>query len=229
MGEQRRRVTILDGHGLFTELIEQVLDRHGYRCRVIDTGSSSSGTIVSAVVASHPEMVVASLDLHSTYSDGGAVLHALVKTGHRVLAVLEDGGASRHGQVLALGAHAVAEKSMPLNEFLALVRKTMNGVPVIDRPERNRLVASYREQQSGRALVASQLESLSAQERDVLAHLMAGRGVREVALLRVVSEHTVRTQVRAILTKLDVSSQVEAVALAWGNGWGASSHLRPAG
>jgi two-component system nitrate/nitrite response regulator NarL len=229
MEGQRRRITLLDGHGLFTELIEQVLDRHGYRCRLVETGSSSSATIASAVLASHPEMVVASLDLHSTHSDGGAVLHALVKTGHRALAVLEGGGPSRHGQALALGAHAVAEKSMPLNEFLAMVRKTMNGEPVVDRLERTRLVALYREQRGGRAQAARQLESLSPQEREVLAHLMAGRGVREVATLRVVSEHTVRTQVRAVLTKLDVSSQVEAVALAWGNEWGASEHLRPAG
>jgi two-component system nitrate/nitrite response regulator NarL len=229
VGEQRRRVTVLDGHGLFTELIEQVLDRHGYRCRVIPTDSSSSGTIVSAVAASHPEMVVAGLDLHSAYSDGAAVLPALVKSGHRVLAVLEDGGATKHGQALALGAHAVAEKSMPLNAFLALVRKTMYGAPVMDRPERNRLVALYRGQQNAQALAASRLERLSAHEREILTHLMAGRGVREVATLRVVSEHTVRTQVRAILTKLEVCSQVEAVAVAWGNEWGASRHLRTAG
>jgi len=226
MGEQFKRVTVVDGHGLFTELIVQVLERHGYVCRVIEAGALSSSAIVSAVVASRPEMVVASLDLHSTHSDGGVVLHALARGGHRVLAVIEGGGAVRRGRALALGAHGVAAKTMPLNEFLALVRKTMYGVPVIERRERMRLVGLYREQQVGRAAASSQLESLSAQERDTLVHLMTGRGVREIALLRVVSEHTVRTQVRAVLTKLGVSSQVEAVAIAWRNGWGAASDSR---
>lgn len=224
MGEQLKRVSILDGHGLFTELIEQVLARHGYRCRVVEAGSLSSAAIVRAVVASQPEVVVASLDLHSTHSDGGAVLHELAKT-HRVLAVLEAGGPSRYGQALELGAHGVATKTMPLNEFLAMVRKTMTGVPVVERQERTRLIALYRQQRGARAVATRRLESLSAQERDVLRHLMAGHGVREMALLRVVSEHTVRTQVRAVLTKLDVSSQVEAVAVAWANGWGAASDL----
>ena len=229
MGEHRRRVTILDGHGLFTELIEQVLDRRGYRCRVVATDSSSSGSIVSAVRASRPEMVVAGLDLHSAYADGAVVLPALARSGHRVLAVLDDGGVSRHGQALALGAHAVAEKSMPLNGFLSLVRKTMNGAPVIDRAERDRLIALYREEQGRRAMAARRLERLSAHERDILMHLMAGRSVREVAALRVVSEHTVRTQVRAILSKLGAGSQVEAVAFAWRTGWGTSGELQSAG
>jgi len=222
---QLKHVTLLDGHELFTELIQQVLERHGYRCRVIQPGSLSSTAVVSAVVASRPELVVASLDLRSATSDGGAVLHALVKTGHRVLAVLEGGGPSRHGQALALGAHAVAEKAMQLNAFLALVRKTMAGEPVIERQERVRLIALHRERQGRRAAAADRLGRLSAHERDVLLRLMEGRGVREIATLRVVSEHTVRTQVRAILVKLGVSSQVEAVAVAWGNDWRASSDL----
>jgi len=222
---QRTRVTLLDGHGLFTELIEQVLERHGYRCRVIQPGMRSSRAVVSAVVASRPELVVASLDLRSANSDGGAVLHALVKTGHRVLAVLEGGGPGRHGQALALGAHAVADKAMQLNTFLALVHRSMAGQPVIELQERTRLIALHREQQGRRAGAADRLGRLSVHERDVLVRLMAGHGVREIAILRGVSEHTVRTQVRAVLAKLGVSSQVEAVALAWRNGWRASSDL----
>ncbi|WP_243059156.1 LuxR C-terminal-related transcriptional regulator [Nocardioides sp. SR21] len=221
--EQLKRVTVLDGHGLFTQVIEQVLVRHGYRCRVIEAGALTSEAIVSAVEASRPEMVVASLDLHSRCSDGGAVIHALARAGHRVLAVTEGDGPQRQGKALALGAHAVATKAMPLNEFLSLVRRTMHGVQVVDRRERERVVMSYREQQIGHAVARRQLESLSAQERDILTHLMTGRGVREIAQLRVVSEHTVRAQVRAVRTKLGASSQVEAVAIAWRSGWRTAS------
>ncbi len=34
-----------------------------------------------------------------------------------------------------------------------------------------------------------------------------------------VSEATVRSQIRSVLTKLGVNSQLEAVALAWRMGW----------
>ena len=43
---------------------------------------------------------------------------------------------------------------------------------------------------------------------------MRGRSVREIASIGVVSEATVRTQVKSILAKLEVSSQLAAVGLA---------------
>lgn len=225
--ELKNRVTVLDGHGLFSDVIGDVLEQHGYRCRVVTAGTSPTAAIVSAVVATRPDMVLASLELRSSHSDGGAVLQALVQSGIRVLAVTDGGGPSREGKALALGAYAVATKTMQLNEFLALTRLTMYGMPVMDRPERVRLVASYREHRAGLAAASRKLESLSAQERVVLTHLMRGHAVQEIAQLRDVSEHTVRAQVRAVLAKLGVSSQVEAVAMAWDNGWDTSSTTPP--
>ena len=48
---------------------------------------------------------------------------------------------------------------------------------------------------------------------------MSGRVVRDIAHLGVVSEATVRTQVKSILAKLEVSSQLAAVGLASKVGW----------
>ena len=53
----------------------------------------------------------------------------------------------------------------------------------------------------------------------MLGHLSSGRRVRDIAQVDVVSEATVRTQVKAILTKLDVGSQIAAVGLAHRIGW----------
>ena len=48
---------------------------------------------------------------------------------------------------------------------------------------------------------------------------MKGRTVREIATLGVVSEATVRTQVKSVLAKLEVTSQLAAVGLAHQAGW----------
>ena len=48
---------------------------------------------------------------------------------------------------------------------------------------------------------------------------MDGSTVREIATTSVVSEATVRTQVKSILGKLEVSSQLAAVGLAHHVGW----------
>jgi DNA-binding CsgD family transcriptional regulator len=54
---------------------------------------------------------------------------------------------------------------------------------------------------------------LSPREREVLELLTEGMRAAAIAEYFVVSMPTVRTQIRSILAKLDVSSQLEAVAL----------------
>ena len=56
---------------------------------------------------------------------------------------------------------------------------------------------------------------------------MKGRAVREIAGLSVVSEATVRTQVKSILAKLEVSSQLAAVGLANQASWRPPAERRP--
>jgi DNA-binding NarL/FixJ family response regulator len=58
------------------------------------------------------------------------------------------------------------------------------------------------------------LDQLTPREREILGCLMGGLTVREIAHRWVVSEATVRTQVKSILSKLEVSSQLAAVGLA---------------
>ena len=67
--------------------------------------------------------------------------------------------------------------------------------------------------------VRERLEQLTNRERVVLGHLMKGRAVRQIAGLSTVSEATVRTQVKSILAKLEVSSQLAAVGMAHEIGW----------
>ena len=59
------------------------------------------------------------------------------------------------------------------------------------------------------------LSWLTDRERVVLHHLMEGRSAEEIAPLDYVSVTTVRTQIRHILQKLGVHSQLAAVALGY--------------
>jgi DNA-binding NarL/FixJ family response regulator len=63
------------------------------------------------------------------------------------------------------------------------------------------------------------LESLTTAESRILWALMHGRGPEDIAQERVVSVATVRTHIAQILRKLQVRSQLSAVALAWDAGW----------
>ena len=62
-------------------------------------------------------------------------------------------------------------------------------------------------------------QGLPVTSRDELGALIEGRTVRAISQESVVSEATVRTQVKSILNKLEVSSQLAAVGMANQVGW----------
>jgi NarL family two-component system response regulator LiaR len=69
---------------------------------------------------------------------------------------------------------------------------------------------------------AGRIDRLTPREREVLTHLMAGQGHREIADALVLSVHTVRFHMKQILAKLAVHSGLEAAML------GARAGLEPA-
>jgi len=62
-------------------------------------------------------------------------------------------------------------------------------------------------------------ERLSPRERQVLMALMEGQTASEISREAYVSMPTVRSQIRSILSKLGVTSQLGAVVLAYRSGW----------
>lgn len=219
--EQHRRVTIVGAHAMFADVLERTLDRRGYRCCVIVATSANSPTALArSILTTRPQMVVLSIDSWSGREEQAAVQRCMVRSSQRVLAVTDTDDSTRRGEAFFRGAHAVVGKSMALNEFVGVVRRVMYGLPVTERLERIRLIDLYRQHALGREAAGDRLRTLTPQECVVLRHLMAGRRVSEIAALRVVSEQTVRTQVKSVLEKLHVSTQGKAVAVAWDNGWG---------
>ena len=81
-------------------------------------------------------------------------------------------------------------------------------------PARQRQLIEAHTRVHDRGLVLGRrLEKLSDRERAVLDRLARGRRAQSIAEEFVVSVSTVRTQIRAILSKLEVGSQLEAVSL----------------
>jgi DNA-binding NarL/FixJ family response regulator len=81
-------------------------------------------------------------------------------------------------------------------------------------PERRqKFIDLYHQRDAENRVLTEKLDRLTQREREVLAELARGRRAQAVADHFVVSLATVRTQIRAVLTKLEVGSQLEAVAL----------------
>ena len=94
------------------------------------------------------------------------------------------------------------------------MRKLESGEAVLRASEYQRLTRLWQDRLVEDEEHRRRLARLSPREREVLGELMAGRTIREIACRDVVSEATVRTQVRTILHKLGVSTQIAAVGMA---------------
>lgn len=214
------RVVLLEDHVLFAESLELALSVEGYDVRRVPVPErdQSPAALVAAVVRQRPRIVLLDLDL-GAFGAGERLVTPLAQAGINVVVVTGATEAARWGEVVRAGARKVISKSRPLNEILGCVRRLHQGLQVMTPQEREELIAVWARERSHLGALAERLEQLTSREREVLAHLMKGRTVREIAVAGTVSEATVRTQVKAILAKLDVSSQIAAVGLAHQVGW----------
>jgi DNA-binding NarL/FixJ family response regulator len=79
-----------------------------------------------------------------------------------------------------------------------------------------RLIAAYTARPVASAVPPSaRLDVLTARERETLLHLARGLSNAEIAAALVVSEHTVKTHVGHVLSKLGLRDRIQAVICAY--------------
>ncbi|GAA4710616.1 helix-turn-helix transcriptional regulator [Nocardioides conyzicola] len=128
-----------------------------------------------------------------------------------VLTGVPRGG--RWGALRAAGAASVRPNLTSLDEIYELIVLLADGQVAPCADELDELAVAWRTSQEGPAGMQERLNRLTARELQVLDLLTSGVPVRSIAAQLELSESTVRSQVRAVLHKLDVRSQLAAVAL----------------
>lgn len=214
------RVLIIEDHTLFAESLELTLSLEGYDVRRLSlpTEGGSMATLRSAALRSNPRTVMLDLDL-GRFGDGMSLINPLARAGANVVVVTASSDKGRWGACLKQGARKVHSKGGQLREALATVRRLHQGLPVMSKEELEELLEAYATQRQASDDMRRRLELLTPRERQVLDNLIIGRNVRDIAKDGVVSEATVRTQVKSILAKLEVTSQLAAVGMANHVGW----------
>ncbi|UFN46290.1 response regulator transcription factor [Nocardioides okcheonensis] len=214
------RVLIVDDHVLFAESLELALSLEGYDVRRLELPEEggSMATIRSLALRANPRTVFLDLDL-GRFGDGMNLVAPLAKAGINVVVLTASEELGRWGGCMRLGARRVLPKSGALQQALATVRRLHQGLPVINRDELETLLDAWARERRAHDDLRRRLDLLTPRERQVLGALIEGRTVREISHVSVVSEATVRTQVKSILNKLEVSSQLAAVGMANQVGW----------
>jgi two-component system nitrate/nitrite response regulator NarL len=211
------RVTIVEDHALFAEALDVALTLEGHRVDRVPIKDTAlpAGNLFAAILRTRPSVVLLDLNLGAS-GNGACVVQPLTAAGIAVVVVTGSIDRARWGEVLSYGAHTVLPKSAPLNTILSAIRLIGEGRRILPREERDRLLACFHEERSRVRDSRARLESLTSREREILMNLMHGMQVAEIARTSFVSEGTVRTQIKSILAKMGVSSQLAAVSVALG-------------
>jgi DNA-binding NarL/FixJ family response regulator len=208
-------VMVVDDHELVGSLIVMGLRDCGiraHRCPV-----TSIEEIMK--VADRIGLGLALLDLDLGFGSNGEfidellLIRGLTSRGWRTVIVSGVTDDRRVAAAIAAGAVGYLSKTVPLDRLLAIVTEVASGRPALTPEE----VASW--QRIHRVATAQarerqrRLNRLTHREREILGLLAQGERAACIAQAAVVSLTTVRSQIRSILTKLEVNSQLEAVAL----------------
>jgi two-component system nitrate/nitrite response regulator NarL len=213
------RVTVVDDHSLLAESLVIALRSEDVEAScVIVTATSEHQALAKEILSGSPTLVVLDLDLGAA-GDGMSFVSELRKAGVGVMVLTGSTNRLRIGEALSLGASTVLSKSAPFGDILHTIQRMRIGLPVTSTEERTALISVWREAKRSELDIRRRFEQITRREAEVLGELMAGNQVSEIAKQRFVSESTVRTQVKSVLAKLQVNSQLTAVGLAHQIGW----------
>jgi DNA-binding NarL/FixJ family response regulator len=213
-------VALVEDHALFAESLAIALASEGHEVRriALPTHSRSASSLLPAILRAQARVVLLDLDLGALGNAVGLIA-PIASSGTSVVVVTATNDQARWGECLRYGAKTVLSKNTPLHDILVTIRRIGNGLSVLDTEVRDELLRVWHSQCHEIQQARLRLDRLTPREAEILGQLVAGHQVSEIARTAVVSEATVRTQVKSILAKLEVSSQIAAVGLAHRANW----------
>ncbi|MEU5260941.1 response regulator [Amycolatopsis sp. NPDC021455] len=205
----RRPVVVIDDHPLVSTALVVAL-----RAERVDAARipvTDRAGILAEVRKHPPGLALLDLDLGDT--SGLELIDPLRDGGWAVLVVTACQDRRPIAAAVARGAIGWVGKREPFERLVAVVADAADGREVLAPAVRDELVRLHLSAHLRHEQLRQGLARLSARERLVLTRLAAGHAAADVAAEFAVSLTTVRAQIRSILAKLDVRSQLAAVAV----------------
>jgi len=206
MGDEVITVLVVDGHQTFAELLGVAL-RGQPDLRYV--GHARNGEQALRLCAElRPDVIL--LDPELPDADGIAIAEMLRhrQPNTRVVILTASNEATLVGRATAAGAAGFLSKNGALGDVLHAVHTAHGGGMTVSTDILARLLRSTS------PVVGPRGGGLTAREHEVLELMGSGLDPRAIARRLGISVHTCRGYVKAVLAKLDVHSQLEAVAVA---------------
>jgi len=205
------RVVLVDDHALCRNGLTDLLHHRGNIAVVAALGDPDK---VEAALREHkPDLVV--LDLRMPSTDGLTLLRRLRAEGcdtPALILTMSDSEADL-AAALRVGVRGYLLKDMEPEEVIAAIERAARGELVV-APAMTLKLAQMLQAGAKGSDRKGLLESLTERERQILDHLARGESNKAIARTLDISHDTVKLHVRHILSKLNLSSRVEAAVFA---------------
>jgi DNA-binding NarL/FixJ family response regulator len=210
-------VLIVEDHGLLAESLLLALRAEGLDAERVAPVTIDG--ILSEARRLSPTVVLLDLDLGGEIGSSVGLIPPLQELGAQVVMVTGITDPARLAECLEAGATGLIDKTTSFDQLVDSVREVAELGTIVSPTRREALLAELRRQRRDDQRRREPFERLTPREREVFAALMDGKPAEVIATESFVSLATVRSQIRTILLKLGVNSQLAAVALVRRNGW----------
>lgn len=204
------RVVLVDDHTLFRMGLAELLEMQGL-VEVVAIASNGEEAR-RALAEARPDVVI--MDLHMTPVNGIDLLRQLRDEGFDVPTLMLTVSDAEEDLAAALraGARGYLLKDMEPEDVVDALHRAIRGETVVAPSMTRKLVDMLKHDQPTKP--ETLLNSLTQREREILAHLAQGESNKVIARALDISHDTVKLHVRHILSKLNLTSRVEAAVFA---------------
>ena len=210
-------VLIIEDHDLLAQSLVFALQAEGVQASTVRPQTVDQ--ILEHADGLRPTVVLLDLELGGEIGNSVPLIEPLEALGAQVMMVTGVTDRVRLAECLEAGATGLINKATPFEQLVEAVREVAELGTLVPPQQRHELLGELRRQRAADRARMEPFERLTQREQQVLQGLIDGKSAEKIAEDAFVSLATVRSQIRAILLKLDVNSQLSAVALARQAGW----------
>jgi DNA-binding NarL/FixJ family response regulator len=196
---------VADDHPLLRGAMRAALAVVTENARILEAGDFETA---SKLVSDNPETDLVLLDLNMPGSSGlsGLITLRAIQPSVPVIIISAYDDDVTIRRAMELGASGFVSKSASMDEIRAAIATVMSG-GVAAPPD----IGHFTEPDMEVAELIPRIQSLTPQQKRVLAMLAEGLLNKQIAYEMSVSESTIKAHVSAILQKLHVDSRTQAV------------------
>jgi DNA-binding NarL/FixJ family response regulator len=211
------RVLIVEDHALVAIGLQLALSARGWEVETTD--GPTAADVIAHAWRFEPHVVLCDINLGEGVGSGIDLVAPLCATGADVVMLTAETRRTVLAACLEEGAAGWVGKDTFLDQVVGALTDVLAGTPLIGCTTREAMIDELRLERAGLRKALTPFERLTMRECEVLAALIDGLSAEEIAETQYVALTTVRSQIRSVLQKLGVRSQLAAVAQANRAGW----------